>query len=80
MYYLKIGISTIPDYEQFGQKTNLRLNPNHIPDLQWMLTDKLHTTSIGTVPKMQNEQADDINSIDEVNIHYIYSVVIYNAK
>ena len=33
-------ISAVPDYEQFGRKTNLRLNPNNIPDLQWKLTDK----------------------------------------
>ena len=27
-------VSAVPDYEQFGCKTNLGLNPNNIPDLQ----------------------------------------------
>ena len=39
-------ISALPDYEQFGRKTNLRLNPDKIPDLEWKLSDKLHTTNI----------------------------------
>ena len=42
-------ISALPDYEQFGRKTNLRLNPDKIPDLEWELSDKLHTTNIGQV-------------------------------
>ena len=28
-------ISAVPDYEWFSRKTNLRLNPKNIPDLQW---------------------------------------------
>ena len=50
-------ISVVPDYEQFGQKTNLRLNPSNIPNFQWKLTDKLHTTGIGTVPKTQHDKS-----------------------
>ena len=49
MSYLQIDISALPDYEQFSRKTNLRLNPDKIPDLEWELSDKLHTTNIGQV-------------------------------
>ena len=42
-------ISAVPDYEWFGRKTNLRMNPKNIPGLQWDLTDELHTLNIGSV-------------------------------
>ena len=65
-------ISAVPDYEQFSWKTNLRLNPNNIPDLQWKLTDKLHMTGIGAVPKTTNAKTEDMNGIDEeVYLHCI---------
>ena len=35
-----------PDYNAFGRKTTLRLNPDRIPDLQWSLADLYHTTNI----------------------------------
>ena len=56
-------ISAIPDYEQFGRKTNLRLNPNKTPYLQWGLTDIIHTTGIGTVPKTQTNKEHELNII-----------------
>ena len=40
-------IKHIPDYMAFGRKTILRINPKHIPDLHWQLTDTYHTTNIG---------------------------------
>ena len=40
-------ISALPDYKQFGKKTNLRLNPDKIPDLQWVFTHQLNTSQIG---------------------------------
>ena len=40
-------ISLLPDYSKFGRKTTLRMNPDHIPDLHWKLTNAYHTTSIG---------------------------------
>ena len=49
------------------------MNPNNIPNLQWKLTDKLHTTGIGAVPKTQNVKTENINGIDEeVNIYCIF--------
>ena len=66
-------ISAIPDYRQFGRKTNFRLNPNKIPDLQWELMDKIHTTSIGTVPKTQINDEQEVNNIyEEIFINSIY--------
>ena len=40
-------INQLLDYSKFGRKTTLRLNPNHIQDLHWKLTNACHTTSIG---------------------------------
>ena len=40
-------ISQLPDYSRFGRKTTLRMNPYHILDLHWKLTNTYHTTSIG---------------------------------
>ena len=50
---------------------HLRLNPNKIPDLQWELMDKVHTTGIGIVPKTQ------INGEQEV--HNIYKEIFINS-
>ena len=65
-------ISAVPDYEQFGYKTNLRLNPKNIPDLQWSLTDELHTMNIGAVPKTQSEETNDDNMDEVVDISTMY--------
>ena len=66
-------ISAVPEYKQFGCKTNLRLNPTNIPDLQWKLTDELHTMDIRAVPKTQHEGTNDTNEIyEEVDINMMY--------
>ena len=67
-------ISAVPDYEQFGHKTNLRMNPKNIPDLQWNMMDELHTMNIRAVPKTQCKETSEDNEIDEivdVNTMYI---------
>ena len=43
-------ISAVPDDEQFGHKTNLRLNAKNTPDLQWNITDELHTGEYWSYP------------------------------
>ena len=37
-------INKLPDYQSFGRKTKLRLNPDRIPDLHWNLSTALNTT------------------------------------
>ena len=37
-------ITKLPDYQHFGRKTKLRLNPDRIPDLHWNLSTTLNTT------------------------------------
>ena len=32
-------ITKLPDYQSFGRKTKLRLNPDRIPDLHWNLSN-----------------------------------------
>ena len=66
-------ISGIPDYKQFGRKTNLRLNPDKIPDLQWELKDQLNTTNIGNPLKVSKVNVNSIAEIEEnVSINSIY--------
>ena len=40
-------VKQIPDYSTFGRKATLRLNPDEIPDLHWLLVNMYHTTNIG---------------------------------
>ena len=37
-------INKLPDYQSFGRKTKLRLNPDGIPNLHWNLSTTLNTT------------------------------------
>ena len=37
-------IKKLPDYQSFGRKTKLRLNPDRVPDLHWNLSTTLNTT------------------------------------
>ena len=37
-------INKLPDYQSFGRKTKLRLNPDRIPNLHWNLSTTLNTT------------------------------------
>ena len=47
-------ISQLPNYSWFGRKTTLRINPDHIPELHWKLTDTYHTTNIGQTEVKDN--------------------------
>ena len=40
-------IKHLPSYDTFGRKSNFRLNPDKIPDLQWNLASSYHTSNIG---------------------------------
>ena len=44
-------INEIPDYTNFGRKSKLDLDPNKIPDLNWILSTRIHmhTTPTTTV-------------------------------
>ena len=42
-------IKQIPNYSAFGRKTTLRMNPDKIQDLHWILADTYHTTNIGLI-------------------------------
>ena len=41
-------INDIPDYANFGRKSKLDLDPSKIPDLNWVLSTKLHTHTTST--------------------------------
>ena len=36
-------IAKLPDYNKFGGKTKLRLNPQNVPDLNWELATTANT-------------------------------------
>ena len=66
-------ISALPDYEQFGRKTNLRLNPDKIPDLQWNLSAQLNTTNIGGT---LHDTVTDINCVKICETFVIFSGIL----
>ena len=41
-------INEMPDYTKFGRKSKLDLDPMEIPDLNWVLSTKLHTHTTPT--------------------------------
>ena len=58
------------DYSAFGRKPTLQMNPDHISDLHWNLTNTYHTTGKGHV---------DTQSTD-VTTHYINVKTLSHAK
>ena len=54
-------ITKLPDYQSFGRKTKLRLNPDRIPNLHWSLSTTLNTT-----PTLMTQQSQMQTSIVSV--------------
>ena len=57
-------ISQLPDYSKFRRITTLRMNPDHIQDLHFKLTNAHHTTSIGyttTLPTTISVTVEDLS-------------------
>ena len=52
-------IEDVPDYQNFGRKTTLRLNSDKIPNLNWNLATTLNTTP--TLTTQQSAMQIDIN-------------------
>ena len=46
-------ITKLPDYQSFGRKTKLRLNPDRIPNLHWNLS-----TTLNTMPTLMTQQSN----------------------
>ena len=63
-------IKQIPDYNAFGRKTTLRLNPDRIPVLHWSLTYSYHTTNIGLT--IFNTKAMSTNYININKLSYAH--------
>ena len=55
-------IKNVLDYQNFGRKTTLRLNPDKIPNLNWNLAKTLNTTP--TLTTQQSVMQIDINLCD----------------
>ena len=51
-------ITKLPDYQSFGRKTKLRLNPDRIPNLHWNLS-----TTLNTMPTLMIQQSQMQTSI-----------------
>ena len=56
-------IKHVPDYSTFGRKAKMRMNPKDIPDLNWQLADKYHTTNIGQTTLQISTPSVDVNTI-----------------
>ena len=41
-------IAKLPNYDNFGRKPKLRLNPDNIPDLHWELATLANTITVTT--------------------------------
>ena len=54
-------IAKLPDYQSFGRKTKLRLNPDRIPNLHWSLSTTLNMT-----PTLMTQQSQMQTSIVSV--------------
>ena len=63
-------IKQIPDYNAFGRKMTLRLNPDRILDLHWSLADSFHTANIGLT--ISNTKAMSTNYIDINTLSYAH--------
>ena len=72
-------ISQIPDYETFGRRTKLHLNPCNIPDLSWKWAETVHTQDIGRVTTSQifhvdvqstEESAEKIEQVVKTSLRY----------
>ena len=46
-------ITKLPDYQSFGRKTKLRLNPDRIPNLHWNLS-----TTLNMMPTIMTQQSN----------------------
>ena len=58
-------ISQLPDYSKFGRKTTLRINPDHILDLHWKLTNTYHTTSIGNTTTLSTTISVTVEALSD---------------
>ena len=63
-------IKQIPDYNAFGRKTTLRLNPDRILDLHWSLAGSYHTSNIGLT--ISNTKAMSTNYIEVNTLSYAH--------
>ena len=71
-------ISQLPNYSRFGRKTTLRLNPDHILELHWKLTDTYHTTNIGQT-EIEDNTIHDINTLTYTD-HISLSTETYTTQ
>ena len=53
----EIIVKAVPDYTQFGRATKLRLNTNHIEDLEWTKPEELCTLPI--VPDQEGSEVTE---------------------
>ena len=62
-------IAKLPNYDNFGRKTKLRLNPDNIPDLHWELAT-LANTIAATTSSYSTPKSDliSVNTITAVPI------------
>ena len=58
-------ITKLPDYQGFGRKTKLRLNPDRVPNLHWNLS-----TTLNTMLTLTTQQSTIQASIVSIQVYY----------
>ena len=70
-------ISQLPDYNNLGRLTKLRLNLKDIPDLDWQLASELNTVpSLYRTTKIDNETT----SMDQIASRMMAEVIMEPFK
>ena len=69
-------IAKLPDYNKFGCKTKLRLNPQNIPDLNWELAITANTKPIPTTTTVTYTLPTSAIITPTTNIPHVISVKI----
>ena len=65
----EVIVKNIPDYTQFGRRAaKVRLNPNHIEDLKWTISEELPKLPVTTDHKV-SELSEDAQTAMSQDIH-----------
>ena len=71
-------INEMPDYTKFGRKSKLELDPTKIPNLNWVLSTKIHTHTVPTTTVSMPSQTVDSTLIEMPILSSITSMNITN--
>ena len=71
-------INEMPDYTKFGRKAKLDLDPMRIPDLNWVLSTRVHTHTTPTTTVSMSSQTVDRTLIKMPIVSSVTSTNVMN--